>query len=166
MIQTFNIVRDLNKYAYKKGSERIVVTQFDTGIRLNFELLSKKEPVDLQGHRAFVSFFNEKEQLLLTEECASIQDLSLNPRFALFYLMDERLTSEAGQLTAIVDVVDPEGFRTAIRPFSITILPHLLKEPVSIPDIPSAPEEVEPPQPSDPSDNPTLPEEAEQPELT
>lgn len=135
MIQTFTIVRDLNKYTYKKGKERIVLTQFDTGVRLNLELLNKKEPVDLQGHRAFISFFNEKEQLLLTEECTNIQDLSLDPRFILFYLMDGRLTEEAGELTAIIDIIDPDGFRTAIRPFSITILPHLLKEPIVIEDI-------------------------------
>lgn len=130
MRRVFNIVRDLSKYAYAKGSDRIALTQFDSGDILNLILLHQQEPFDPIGCRVLVSFVNQEGKLLVSEECAVIQDLSLDPRFNFQYLMDERLTLEAGELNVIIDLIDEDGYRTALNPFKITILPHLLKEPV------------------------------------
>ena len=131
MSQQFKIVRDLSRYSYQLGSDRIVATQFDTGIRLTFDLLDRKEKLNLKGYRALISFVDETETLLLTEECSIVQDLSANPNIQLQYVIDERLTKDSGQIKGVVDLIDKEGFRTALNPFVITLLPHLLKEPAS-----------------------------------
>ena len=154
MSQSFTIVRDLAKYHYQKGSDRIVLTQFDTGIRLVFNLLENKQPLDLSGYQAFISFFNASGDMLLCEPCVSVQDLSLSPSFRMFYLMDERLTMEAGELKAIVDLIDPEGYRTAINPFTITLLEHLRDEPINLTE--DEPKEEETPE-GEPTPLPDLP---------
>lgn len=130
-MRSFKIVRDLSKYSYKKGSDRIVITQYDTGIHLNFEFLNRSNPLNLFGYRGFISFVNQEGKILLTEECTSIQDLTLESTTKFFYVMDEALTKNSGELTAIIDLIDTEGNRTAINPFVITILPHLLKDSIT-----------------------------------
>ena len=158
MLRAFHIVRDLSKYSYTKGSDRIVVTQFDTGFTFILTLLNHKEPMDLTQHRFFISFFDEQEKLLFTDECQSIQDLSLNPTTQIYYEVDERLTLTSGVVTAVIDLIDECGHRAATQPFKLTILSHLLKEPVSIPDFQPTPDEPElPPLPE-------LPDEVEEPE--
>ena len=132
MSQQFKIVRDLNRFSYQKGSDRIVVTQFDTGIHLTFDLFERKERLDLNGYRVLISFVDETGELLLTEECPITQDLSMSPCYLLRYVIDERLTQKSGQIKGVVDLFDKEGFRTALNPFTITLLPYLLKEPASL----------------------------------
>lgn len=167
MLRAFHIVRDLSKYSYTKGSDRIVVTQFDTGFTFVLTLLNKKEPMDLTQHRFFISFFDEQDKLLFTDECQSIQDLSLNPTTQIYYEVDERLTLNSGVVTAVIDLIDECGHRAATQPFKLTILSHLLKEPVSVPDFQPTPDEPEPSEPSDEPELPPLPElpdEVEEPE--
>lgn len=171
MLRAFHIVRDLSKYSYTKGSDRIVVTQFDTGFTFVLTLLNKKEPMDLTQHRFFISFFDEQDKLLFTDECQSIQDLSLNPTTQIYYEVDERLTLNSGVVTAVIDLIDECGHRAATQPFKLTILSHLLKEPVSVPDFQPTPDEPElPPLPELPDEveepETEEPDEVEEPELT
>lgn len=129
MYQHFKIVRDLSKYSYNKGSERIVVTQYNKGIRLEIEVLERKQPLDLSDSQCLISFVNSEGKLLLTDQCSGIQDTSLEPKSSLIYVIDERLTGVADTLQATVDLIHPSGCQSTIRPFSITILPHLLDSP-------------------------------------
>ena len=130
-MRQFIIHRDLSLYSYNKGSEVPFMTQFDKGTRLSFVLTNKKQIVPLQSYRVFISFKHESGEVILTEECALVKDLSLHKGDLCCYVMDERLTQKEGELTAILDVFDPDGNRFALLPFKMVVLPHLLKEPVN-----------------------------------
>ena len=129
MYQRFKVVRDLSKYSYNKGSERIVITQYNKGIHLEIDVLERKQPLDLSDSRCLISFINSEGELLLTDSCSGIQDTSLEPKSGLLYVIDERLTQVADTLQATVDLIHSNGCHSTIRPFTITILPHLLEEP-------------------------------------
>ena len=126
MEQCFTVVRDIYNYRYQKGSDNIVVTQFDSGIRLNFILLAKGELIDLSDCRVLITLKNEKDKIICSDDCVITKDLSLaNPQTITSYTLKHGETDEEGTLTGMLDILDKEGNRTATSCFIITILPHL-----------------------------------------
>ena len=123
MSRPFSICRDLSSYRFQKGSDKIVITQFDTGVLLTFKLFDGGEPLDLSGYQALVVFQHQKTKKEWSEKVSIQQDLSLTPSFYLTCELND--TEEVGEYVGILDLINPEGHKTSTAPFTLSVLPHL-----------------------------------------
>lgn len=123
MIKPFNIVRDLENKRYTEGSDNIVLTQFDKGIKIDFYILLSGKPLvwNNRVHSAKVTFKNGDEIVVDRTPCA-YDDVNTK----LVYEIDGRLTQKFGQVKGIIDI-EAGGTRVASSQFELVILEHLAK---------------------------------------
>lgn len=121
MIKPFNIVRDLENKRFTTGSDNIVLTQFDSGIYIEFEVLLSGKTVawNERQHSVKVTFKNGLDIVVEKEPCELLQDAG-----KWRYEITDKLTGKSGNVKGIIDVMDG-GIRVASSQFEITILEHL-----------------------------------------
>ena len=121
MIKPFNIVRDLENKSLTTGSDRIVLTQFDNGIYIYFEILLSGKTItwNERQHSVRATFKNGAEIVIEKEPCVLQQDEG-KWRFEI----TDKLTAKSGTVKGIIDVMD-SGVRVASSQFEIVILEHL-----------------------------------------
>lgn len=121
MIKPFNIVRDLENKSFTTGSDRIVLTQFDNGIYIYFEILLSGKTIAWNNRRHSVraTFKNGSELVIEKEPCELLQDEGKWK-----FEITDKLTEKSGVVKGIIDVMD-DGVRVASSQFEIVILEHL-----------------------------------------
>lgn len=121
MIKPFNIVRDLENKRFTTGSDNIILTQFDTGTSIDFEILlsGKTATWNDRRHTVKVTFKNGEDILLERVPCAYQQ---ADGKWRYNISLD--LTKKHGNVKGILDVEDG-GIRVASSQFELTILEHL-----------------------------------------
>lgn len=120
MIKPFNIVRDLENKKLTTGSDNIVLTQFDTGTFIDFEILLSGKAVTWNDrrHTVKVTFKNGSEVVIERTPCT----LQANGKWR--YEITEDLTKIPGNVKGIFDV-EEGGTRVASSQFELVILAHL-----------------------------------------
>lgn len=120
MIKPFNIVRDLENKKFTSGSDNIILTQFDTGTSIDFEILLSGKTVtwDDRRHTVKVTFKNGSEVVIERTPCT----LQANGKWR--YEITEDLTKIPGNVKGIFDV-EEGGTRVASSQFELVILAHL-----------------------------------------
>lgn len=121
MIKPFKIVRDLENKKLTTGSDSIVLTQFDNGIYIEFEVLLSGKTVNWNDrrHSVMATFKNGSEIVIEKERCELLQDTG-----KWRYEITDKLTEKSGNVKGIIDVMDG-GVRVASSQFEISILEHL-----------------------------------------
>lgn len=122
-MRVFKIVRDIGNLRFTKGSDSLVVTQFDSGCSLSFELLDHQKPMDLKGCQAIIVFKNQETGIEWGEKVVIRQPLSLTSSPVLTYELNR--TEEAGEYVGILTLIDVHGCQVSTAPFVLTVLPHL-----------------------------------------
>lgn len=121
MIKPFSIVRDLENKRFTTGSDNIVLTQFDNGIYIDFEILMSGKAVtwDERRHSVKATFKNGSEVVVEKESCSlQVDDGKWR------YEITDKLTTKSGSVKGIIDVMNG-GIRVASSQFEIVILEHL-----------------------------------------
>lgn len=120
MIKPFNIVRDLENKKFTSGSDNIILTQFDTGASIDFEILLSGKTVtwDDRRHTVKVTFKNGSEVVIERTPCT----LQASGKWR--YEITEDLTKIPGNVKGIFDV-EEGGTRVASSQFELVILAHL-----------------------------------------
>ena len=121
MIKPFNIVRDLENKKFTTGSDTIVLTQFDNGIFIDFEILMSGKVVNWNSrmHSVKVTFKNSEKVVVEREDC----ELQANGKWR--YEITTDLTGKSGRNVRGILDVEQGGVRVASSQFEIMILEHL-----------------------------------------
>ena len=121
MIKPFNIVRDLENKKFTTGSDTIVLTQFDNGIFIDFEILMSGKVVNWNSrmHTVKVTFKNGEKVVVERKDCK----LQADGKWRYESTTDLTGTS-GGNVRGILDV-EQGGTRVASSQFEIMILEHL-----------------------------------------
>ena len=121
MIKPFNIVRDLENKKFTTGSDVIILTQFDNGIFIDFEILMSGKVVKWNDrmHTVKVTFKNSEKVVVERKDC----ELQANGKWR--YEITTDLTGTSGwNVRGILDV-EQGGVRVASSQFEIMIFEHL-----------------------------------------
>ena len=121
MIKPFNIVRDLENKKFTTGSDTIVLTQFDNGIYIDFEILMSGKVVNWNNGRytVKVTFKNGEKVVVERKDCK----LQANGKWR--YEITTDLTDIPGNNVRGILDVEQGGVRVASSQFEIMILQHL-----------------------------------------
>ena len=121
MIKPFNIVRDLENKKFTTGSDTIVLTQFDSGIFIDFEILMSGKAINWNNGRytVKVTFKNGEKIVIERKDCKLQADGKWR------YEITTDLTDIPGNNVRGILDVEQGGVRVASSQFEITILQHL-----------------------------------------
>ena len=121
MIKPFNIVRDLENKKFTTGSDTIVLTQFDNGIYIDFEILMSGKVVNWNNGRytVKVTFKNGEKVVVERKDCKLQADGKWR------YEITTDLTGTSGRNVRGILDVEQGGVRVASSQFEIMILEHL-----------------------------------------
>ena len=121
MIKPFNIVRDLENKKFTTGSDIIVLTQFDSGIFIDFEILMSGKAINWNNGRytVKVTFKNGEKIVIERKDC----ELQADGKWR--YEITTDLTDIPGNNVRGILDVEQGGVRVASSQFEITILQHL-----------------------------------------
>ena len=121
MIKPFNIVRDLENKKFTTGSDNVILTQFDNGIFIDFEILMSGKVVNWNNGRytVKVTFKNGEKVVVERKDC----ELQADGKWRYEITTDLTGTS-GGNVRGILDV-EQGGTRVASSQFEIMILEHL-----------------------------------------
>lgn len=121
MIKPFNIVRDLENKKFTTGSDTVILTQFDSGIFIDFEILMSGKAINWNNGRytVKVTFKNGEKVVIERKDC----ELQADGKWR--YEITTDLTDIPGNnIRGILDV-ENAGVRVASSQFEIMILQHL-----------------------------------------
>ena len=121
MIKPFNIVRDLENKKFTTGSDVIILTQFDNGIFIDFEILMSGKVVNWNSrmHSVKVTFKNSEKVVVERKDC----ELQTDGKWR--YEITTDLTDIPGNNVRGILDVENTGVRVASSQFEIMILQHL-----------------------------------------
>ena len=121
MIKPFNIVRDLENKKFTTGSDTIILTQFDTGMHIDFEILMSGKVVNWGNGRytVKVTFKNGEKVVIERKDCKLQADGKWR------YEITTDLTDIPGNNVRGILDVENTGVRVASSQFEIMILQHL-----------------------------------------
>lgn len=121
MIKPFNIVRDLENKKFTTGSDTIVLTQFDSGIFIDFEILMSGKAINWNNGRytVKVTFKNGEKVVIERKDCKLQADGKWR------YEITTDLTDIPGNNVRGILDVENTGVRVASSQFEIMILQHL-----------------------------------------
>ena len=121
MIKPFNIVRDLENKKFTTGSDTIILTQFDTGMHIDFEILMSGKAINWNNGRytVKVTFKNGEKVVIERKDC----ELQADGKWR--YEITTDLTDIPGNNVRGILDVEQGGVRVASSQFEITILQHL-----------------------------------------
>ena len=121
MIIPFNIVRDLENKKFTTGSDTIVLTQFDSGIFIDFEILMSGKAINWNKGRytVKVTFKNGEKVVIERKDCKLQADGKWR------YEITTDLTDIPGNNVRGILDVENVGVRVASSQFEIMILQHL-----------------------------------------
>ena len=121
MIKPFNIVRDLENKKFTTGSDTIVLTQFDSGIFIDFEILMSGKAINWNNGRytVKVTFKNGEKVVIERKDCKLQADGKWR------YEITTDLTDIPGNNVRGILDVENTGVRVASSQFEIMILEHL-----------------------------------------
>ena len=121
MIKPFNIVRDLENKKFTTGSDTIVLTQFDSGIFIDFEILMSGKAINWNNGRytVKVTFKNGEKVVIERKDCKLQADGKWR------YEITTDLTDIPGNNVRGILDVENAGVRVASSQFEIMILQHL-----------------------------------------
>ena len=121
MIKPFNIVRDLENKKFTTGSDTIVLTQFDSGIFIDFEILMSGKAINWNNGRytVKVTFKNGEKVVIERKDC----ELQADGKWR--YEITTDLTDIPGNNVRGILDVENTGVRVASSQFEIMILQHL-----------------------------------------
>ena len=121
MIKPFNIVRDLENKKFTTGSDTIILTQFDSGIFIDFEILMSGKAINWNNGRytVKVTFKNGEKIVIERKDC----ELQADGKWR--YEITTDLTDIPGNNVRGILDVEQGGVRVASSQFEITILQHL-----------------------------------------
>ena len=121
MIKPFNIVRDLENKKFTTGSDTIVLTQFDSGIFIDFEILMSGKAINWNNGRytVKVTFKNGEKVVIERKDCKLQADGKWR------YEITTDLTDIPGNNVKGILDVENTGVRVASSQFEIMILEHL-----------------------------------------
>ena len=121
MIKPFNIVRDLENKKFTTGSDTIILTQFDTGMHIDFEILMSGKVVNWGNGRytVKVTFKNGEKVVIERKDCKLQADGKWR------YEITTDLTDIPGNNVRGILDVENTGVRVASSQFEIMILKHL-----------------------------------------
>ena len=121
MIKPFNIVRDLENKKFTTGSDTIALTQFDSGIFIDFEILMSGKAINWNNGRytVKVTFKNGEKVVIERKDCKLQADGKWQ------YEITTDLTGTSGRNVRGILDVEQGGVRVASSQFEIMILEHL-----------------------------------------
>ena len=121
MIKPFNIVRDLENKKFTTGSDTVILTQFDSGIFIDFEILMSGKAINWNNGRytVKVTFKNGEKVVIERKDC----ELQANGKWR--YEITTDLTGTSGRNVRGILDVEQGGTRVASSQFEIMILEHL-----------------------------------------
>ena len=121
MIKPFNIVRDLENKKFTTGSDTIILTQFDSGIFIDFEILMSGKAINWNNGRytVKVTFKNGEKVVIERKDCKLQADGKWR------YEITTDLTDIPGNNVRGILDVENTGVRVASSQFEIMILQHL-----------------------------------------
>ena len=121
MIKPFNIVRDLENKKFTTGSDTIILTQFDSGIFIDFEILMSGKAINWNNGRytVKVTFKNGEKVVIERKDCKLQADGKWR------YEITTDLTDIPGNNVRGILDVENAGVRVASSQFEIMILQHL-----------------------------------------
>ena len=121
MIKPFNIVRDLENKKFTTGSDTIILTQFDSGIFIDFEILMSGKAINWNNGRytVKVTFKNGEKVVIERKDC----ELQADGKWR--YEITTDLTDIPGNNVRGILDVENAGVRVASSQFEIMILQHL-----------------------------------------
>ena len=121
MIKPFNIVRDLENKKFTTGSDNVILTQFDNGIFIDFEILMSGKVVNWNNrmHTVKVTFKNGEKVVVERKDCKLQADGKWR------YEITTDLTDIPGNNVRGILDVENTGARVASSQFEIMILQHL-----------------------------------------
>lgn len=121
MIKPFNIVRDLENKKFTTGSDTIALTQFDSGIFIDFEILMSGKAINWNNGRytVKVTFKNGEKIVIERKDC----ELQADGKWR--YEITTDLTDIPGNNVRGILDVENTGVRVASSQFEIMILQHL-----------------------------------------
>ena len=121
MIKPFNIVRDLENKKFTTGSDTIVLTQFDSGIFIDFEILMSGKAINWNNGRytVKVTFKNGEKVVIERKDCKLQADGKWRDEIT------TDLTDIPGNNVRGILDVEQGGVRVASSQFEIMILQHL-----------------------------------------
>ena len=121
MIKPFNIVRDLENKKFTTGSDTIALTQFDSGIFIDFEILMSGKAINWNNgrYRVKVTFKNGEKVVIERKDCKLQADGKWR------YEITTDLTDIPGNNVRGILDVENTGVRVASSQFEIMILQHL-----------------------------------------
>ena len=121
MIKPFNIVRDLENKKFTTGSDTIILTQFDSGIFIDFEILMSGKAINWNNGRytVKVTFKNGEKVVIERKDCKLQADGKWR------YEITTDLTDIPGNNVRGILDVENAGARVASSQFEIMILQHL-----------------------------------------
>ena len=121
MIKPFNIVRDLENKKFTTGSDNVILTQFDNGIFIDFEILMSGKVVNWNNGRYTVKVTFKNGEKVPVE----IKDCKLQAAGKWRYEITTDLTGTSGRNVRGILDVEQGGTRVASSQFEIMILEHL-----------------------------------------
>ena len=121
MIKPFKIVRDLENKKFTTGSDTIILTQFDSGIFIDFEILMSGKAINWNKGRytVKVTFKNGEKVVIERKDCKLQADGKWR------YEITTDLTDIPGNNVRGILDVENAGVRVASSQFEIMILQHL-----------------------------------------
>ena len=120
MIKPFNILRDLENKKFTTGSDTIILTQFDGGIFIDFEILMSGKVVNWGNGRYTVKVtFKNGDKIVVEKKDCALE----NGKWR--YEITTDLTDIPGNNVRGILDVEQGGVRVASSQFEITILQHL-----------------------------------------
>lgn len=122
MIKPFNIVRDLENKKFTTGSDTIILTQFDNGMCIDFEILMSGKAINWNNGRYTVKVtFKNGDKIVVEKKDCVYQQAEGKWR----YEITTDLTDIPGNNVRGILDVENAGVRVASSQFEIMILQHL-----------------------------------------